>query len=213
MLTTKYDSIASILTEEAVAVVTYFRHLNKAEATPEILAQRIAAELPVKLNALCHAFGVTTLSYLDADARESISTWQPQNKNRFYEVELSAKIDHVMVATSFSLQSYVAFRHSIFAAILAATGIALFLAPAPDVNLSVMKLPAEAIKLLAFAMVAGISYFAVPKMTGNREKAHILNQLEDYLNSVQLELNKQVLVIKDVYCTEFDSLAASLGEK
>jgi hypothetical protein len=213
MLTEKFDSLNSIISSDIAKILSYFNGLNKDRTATEILAQRIVAELPVKLDALCHSLGKTTISYLDADARESISLWKAQNKNRFYEAELSGKIFHAVAASSFSLKSYVVFRHLVFTVIVAASGIALSVAPISAVILSALTIPATAIKMLALVTVAGVTYLVVPKMTENHEKSHVLKQVSDYLSDIQLELNKQIYVIKATYSKEFNSLALALGEK
>lgn len=213
MLTAKVNSLNSIISEDIAKILSYFNNLNKKSTGPEMLAQRILAELPVRLDALCHTLGKTTLSYLDSDARASISQWQVINKNHFYEAELAGKIANAISASDFSLQSYVVLRRSIISAIIAVSGVSLSVAPIPTVILSAVAIPSAAIKILLFGAAAGASYVVAPKITSNQEKANILKQLEDYLNDIQLELNKQINVIKEAYSKEFNTLASELGEK
>lgn len=210
MLTPKFDSLSSIVTDELNEIRAYFNCLSKSSTTPEILVQRVVGELPTKLNELCFTLGKTAIAYLESDGRSAISEWQSHTKNLFYETALPEKIAHTISASDFSAQGYTTLRNSALATTLCASGGALFFIPSP-VDLSIPAV--VAIKLLAWAMVAGVAYRAIPNLTIEHEKTLILKQLSDYLDEVKKELSQQITVIGQAYVDAFNSLATEVGEK
>lgn len=228
MITTKRDLLPSIISKSIEDIDLYFKALNKANITPKGLLQRIKAELPVKVNDCHHVIGKTTPSYLDSDARESISQWQAQNKNCYYEAGLSEKntypenkpfIDEFVPKNYFWISL---FMYSVLAASLFISGVILNavttpLPPSSSIVINEMITQLPIIKLLVFAVVAVVSsftiYWLIKKLTARQEKTHILKQLSEYLNTVKGELMGHSNEVARNYSKEFDSLALKLGEK
>ncbi len=228
MKTTKRDSLASIISSSIEDIDLYFKAVNKANITPKLLLQRIKAELPVKVDDCRLSIGKTTLSYLDADARESISQWQAKNKNHYYEAGLSEKntypenkpsIDEFVAKNYFWISLFI---YSVLAAIIFISGVMLNavttpLPPSSSIVINDMTTQLSIIKLLVFAVVAvGSSsaiYGVIKKLTAGQEKTHILKQLSEYLNTVKGELMGHSHEVARNYSKEFDSLALELGEK
>ena len=186
-----FSDIGSMVQE----IKAYFNELDSENIGSEMYAERIAQELRVRIENINGVIQTTLLTYLDKDARQAISDWEPVAQNRYYDSKLrdqvSSRIDET---ASFSPKILPKKYIQIASGVVAAGGI-------------YRAVVATAFPSGAFIVVvaAGI-FFLIPRVVDKHNKTKTLEQLNAHLDAVETRYQEQARKIIDEYVALFEEL-------
>ena len=186
-----FSDIGSMVKE----IKAYFSDLDSENIGSEMYADRIAKELGARIENLNGVIQTTLLTYLDKDARQAISNWEPVDQNRYYDSKIrdqvSSRIDET---ASFSPEILPKKYIQIASGVVAAGGIYRAVA-------------ATAFYSGAFiVVVAAGMFFLLPRVVDKHNKTKTLEQLNAHLDAVETRYKAQARRIIDEYVAMFGEI-------
>lgn len=184
-----FSDIGSMVQE----IKTYFNDLDSENTGSEMYAERIAQELGARLENINGVIYTTLLTYLDKDARQVISNWEPVNQNRYYDSnirdQVSSRIDET---ASFSPKILPKKYIQIASGVVVAGGI--------------YRAVAAFYSGAFIVIVATGMFFLIPRVVDKHNKAKTLEQLNAHLDEVETRYQEQARKIIDEYVALFDEI-------
>ena len=186
-----FSDIGSMVQE----IKTYFNDLDSENIGSEMYAERIAKELGARIENINGVIQTTLLTYLDKDARQAISDWEPVDQNRYYDKKIrdqvSSRIDET---SSFSPKIFPKKYIQIASGVVAAGGL-------------YRAVVATAFPSGAFiVVVAAGMFFLIPRVVDKHNKTKTLEQLNVHLDSVETRYQEQARKIIEEYVALFDEI-------
>ena len=186
-----FSDIGSMVQE----VKAYFNDLNSENIGSEMYAERIAQELGARLENINGVIQTTLLTYLDKDARQAISNWEPVDQNRYYDSNIRDQVSSRIAETaSFSPKILPKKYIQIASSVVAAGGI--FRAVATTAFYSGAFI----------VVVAAGMFFLIPRVVDKHNKTKTLEQLNAHLDEVETRYQEQARKIIDEYVALFDEI-------
>lgn len=191
-----FSDIGSMVQE----IKTYFNDLDSENIGSEMYAERIAQELGARLENINGVIYTTLLTYLDKDARQAISNWDPVNQNRYYDSnirdQVSSRIDET---ASFSPKILPKKYIQIASGVVVAGGI--------------YRAVAAFYSGAFIIIVAAGMFFLIPRVVDKHNKAKTLEQLNAHLDEVETRYQEQARKIIDEYVALFDEITPAEENK
>ena len=189
-----FSDIGSMVQE----IKTYFNDLDSENIESEMYAERIAKELGARIENINGVIQTTLLTYLDKDARQAISDWEPVDQNRYYDKKIrdqvSSRIDET---SSFSPKIFPKKYIQIASGVVAAGGL-------------YRAVVATAFPSGAFiVVVAAGMFFLIPRVVDKHNKTKTLEQLNAHLDAVETRYQEQARKIIEEYVALFDEISSS----
>ena len=186
-----FSDIGSMVQE----IKTYFNDLDSENIGSEMYAERIAKELGARIENINGVIQTTLLTYLDKDARQAISDWEPVDQNRYYDRKIrdqvSSRIDET---ASFSPKIFPKKYIQIASGVVAAGGI-------------YRAVVATAFPSGAFiVVVAAGMFFLIPRVVDKHNKTKTLEQLNAHLDAVETRYQEQARKIIEEYVALFEEI-------
>ena len=194
-----FSDIGSMVQE----IKAYFNDLDSENIGSEMYAERIAQELGARLENINGVIQTTLLTYLDKDARQAISNWEPVDQNRYYDSNIRDQVSsHIAETASFSPKilpkKYIQIAAS---GVVAIGGIC-------------RAVVATAFYSGAFiVVVAAGMFFLIPRVVDKHNKTKTLEQLNAHLDEVETRYQEQARKIIDEYVALFDKITPEEGNK
>ena len=192
-----FSDIESLIKE----IQTYFNDLDSDNIGSEMYALRIVKELATRLENINGVIQTTLLTYLDKDAREEISDWEPVDQNRYYDEGIREKVSsQIREADSFSPQVWSKKYIKIASSVVATGGLyRVFSSP-------ITFYSGTFISGMLIVVVAAGMFFLVPRAVDKRNKNKILEELSAYLDAVEERYKEQAQKIIDEYVSFFNKI-------
>lgn len=176
-------------------IKTYFNDLDSENIGSEMYAERIAKELGARIENINGVIQTTLLTYLDKDARQAISDWEPVDQNRYYDKKIrdqvSSRIDET---ASFSPKIFPKKYIQIASGVVAAGGL-------------YRAVVATAFPSGAFiVVVAAGMFFLIPRVVDKHNKTKTLEQLNAHLDAVETRYQEQARKIIEEYVALFEEI-------
>ena len=189
-----FSDIGSMVQE----IKTYFNDLDSENIESEMYAERIAKELGARIENINGVIQTTLLTYLDKDARQAISDWEPVDQNRYYDKKIrdqvSSRIDET---ASFSPKVFPKKYIQIASGVVAAGGL-------------YRAVVATAFPSGAFiVVVAAGMFFLIPRVVDKHNKTKTLEQLNAHLDAVETRYQEQARKIIEEYVALFEEISSS----
>lgn len=186
-----FSDIGSMVQE----IKTYFNDLDSENIESEMYAERIAKELGARIENINGVIQTTLLTYLDKDARQAISDWEPVDQNRYYDKKIrdqvSSRIDET---ASFSPKVFPKKYIQIASGVVAAGGL-------------YRAVVATAFPSGAFiVVVAAGMFFLIPRVVDKHNKTKTLEQLNAHLDAVETRYQEQARKIIEEYVALFEEI-------
>ena len=186
-----FSDIGSMVQE----IKTYFNDLDSENIGSEMYAERIAKELGARIENINGVIQTTLLTYLDKDARQAISDWEPVDQNRYYDKKIrdqvSSRIDET---ASFSPKIFPKKYIQIASGVVAAGGL-------------YRAVVATAFPSGAFiVVVAAGMFFLIPRVVDKHNKTKTLEQLNAHLDAVEARYQEQARKIIEEYVALFEEI-------
>ena len=186
-----FSDIGSMVQE----IKTYFNDLDSENIESEMYAERIAKELGARIENINGVIQTTLLTYLDKDARQAISDWEPVDQNRYYDRKIrdqvSSRIDE---PESFSPKIFPKKYIQIASGVVAAGGL-------------YRAVVATAFPSGAFiVVVAAGMFFLIPRVVDKHNKTKTLEQLNAHLDAVEARYREQARKIIEEYVALFEEI-------
>ena len=186
-----FSDIGSMVQE----IKTYFNDLDSENIGSEMYAERIAKELGARIENINGVIQTTLLTYLDKDARQAISDWEPVDQNRYYDKKIrdqvSSRIDET---ASFSPKVFPKKYIQIASGVVAAGGL-------------YRAVVATAFPSGAFiVVVAAGMFFLIPRVVDKHNKTKTLEQLNAHLDAVETRYQEQARKIIEEYVALFEEI-------
>ena len=186
-----FSDIGSMVQE----IKTYFNDLDSENIESEMYAERIAKELGARIENINGVIQTTLLTYLDKDARQAISDWEPVDQNRYYDKKIrdqvSSRIDET---SSFSPKIFPKKYIQIASGVVAAGGL-------------YRAVVATAFPSGAFiVVVAAGMFFLIPRVVDKHNKTKTLEQLNAHLDAVETRYQEQARKIIEEYVALFEEI-------
>ena len=174
--------------------------LDSENIGSEMYAERIAKELGTRIENINGVIQTTLLTYLDKDARQAISDWEPVDQNRYYDRKIrdqvSSRIDET---ASFSPKIFPKKYIQIASGVALAGGIYRTVAATPFYS--------GAFYSGAFIIiVAAGMFFLIPRVVDKHNKAKTLEQLNAHLDAVETRYQEQARKIIEEYVALFEEI-------
>ena len=194
-----FSDIGSMVQE----VKTYFNDLDSENVGSEMYAERIAQELGARIENINGVIQTTLLTYLDKDARQAISDWEPVDQNRYYDRKIRDQVSsHIDETASFSPktlpQKYVQI----------ASGVALAVGIYRTVSATSFYLGASGAFIV---IVAAGMFFLLPRVVDKHNKTKTLEQLNAHIDEVETRYQEQARKIIEEYVALFDEITPAEG--
>ena len=191
-----FSDIGSMVQE----IKTYFNDLDSENIESEMYAERIAKELGARIENINGVIQTTLLTYLDKDARQAISDWEPVDQNRYYDKKIrdqvSSRIDET---SSFSPKIFPKKYIQIASGVVAAGGL-------------YRAVVATAFPSGAFiVVVAAGMFFLIPRVVDKHNKTKTLEQLNAHLDAVETRYQEQARKIIEEYVALFEEITPAEG--
>jgi len=189
-----FSDIGSMVQE----IKTYFNDLDSENIGREMYAERIAEELGARIENINGVIQTTLLTYLDKDARQAISDWEPVDQNKYYDRKIrdqvSSRIDET---ASFSPKIFPKKYIQIASGVVAAGGL-------------YRAVVATAFPSGAFiVVVAAGMFFLIPRVVDKHNKTKTLEQLNTHLDAVETRYQEQARKIIDEYVALFEKITST----
>lgn len=193
-----FSDIGSMVQE----IKTYFNDLDSENIGSEMYAERIAQELRARLENINGVIQTTLLTYLDKDARQAISNWEPVDQNRYYDSNIRDQVSSRIAETaSFSPKILPKKYIQIASGVVAIGGICRAVA-------------ATAFYSGAFiVVVAAGMFFFIPRVVDKHNKTKTLEQLNAHLDEVETRYQEQARKIIDEYVALFEEITPTEENK
>ena len=184
-----FSDIGSMVQE----IKTYFNDLDSENIGSEMYAERIAKELGARIENINGVIQTTLLTYLDKDARQAISDWEPADQNRYYDRKIrdqvSSRIDET---ASFSPKIFPKKYIQIASGVALASGI--YVAATPFYSGAFI------------VVVAAGMFFLIPRVVDKHNKTKTLEQLNAHLDAVETRYQEQARKIIEEYVALFEEI-------
>lgn len=186
-----FSDIESMVQE----IKTYFNDLDSENIGSEMYAERIAQELGARIENINGVIQTTLLTYLDKDARQAISDWEPVDQNRYYDRKIrdqvSSRIDET---ASFSPKIFPKKYIQIASGVALAGGIYRIVAATPFYSGAFI------------VVVAAGMLFLIPRVVDKHNKTKTLEQLNAHLDEVETRYQEQARKIIEEYVALFGEI-------
>ena len=190
-----FSDIGSMVQE----IKAYFNDLDSENIGSEMYAERIAQELGARLENINGVISTTLLTYLDKDARQAISNWEPVDQNRYYDSKIRDQVSSRIAATaSFSPKIFPKKYIQIASGVVVAGGI--------------YRAVAAFYSGAFIVIVAAGMFFLIPRVVDKHNKAKTLEQLNAHLDEVETRYQEQARKIIDEYVALFDEITPVEGK-
>ncbi len=198
--------ISSDIEDLIQEIRTYFRDLDsKGNMEGETYEFRISRELIARIENSNGVVQTTLLTYLDKDAREEISDWEPVDQNRYYDASIREKVSsRISDMGTFSPKVWPKKKHvKLASGVVAAAGIGgiihgIFSYPKLDSGVVVAG--------VGIVVAAAGMFFVLPQVVDKRNKKEVFEQLEAYLDEIAGKYKSQAQKIVDEYVSLFDEV-------
>ena len=198
MKLTHTERIFSDIGARAQEIKTYFNDLDSENIGSEMYAERIAQELGARLENINGVIQTTLLTYLDKDARQAISNWEPVDQNRYYDSNIRDQVSSHIAETASFLPKILPKKYiRIASGVVAAGGI--FRAVATTAFYSGAFI----------VVVAAGMFFLIPRVVDKHNKTKTLEQLNAHLDEVETRYQDQARKIIDEYVALFDEIISA----
>ena len=186
-----FSDIGSMVQE----IKTYFNDLDSENIESEMYAERIAKELGARIENINGVIQTTLLTYLDKDARQAISDWEPVDQNKYYDRKIRDQVSSCIDETaSFSPKIFPKKYIQIASGVVAAGGL-------------YRAVVATAFPSGAFiVVVAAGMFFLIPRVVDKHNKTKTLEQLNAHLDAVETRYQEQARKIIEEYVALFEEI-------
>ena len=196
-----FSDIGSMVQE----IKTYFNDLDSENIGSEMYAERIAKELGARIENINGVIQTTLLTYLDKDARQAISDWEPADQNRYYDRKIrdqvSSRIDET---ASFSPKIFPKKYIQIASGVALAGGLYRTVAATSFYSGAFYS---GAFYSGTFIVVAAAGmFFLIPRVLDKHNKTKTLEQLNAHLDAVETRYQEQARKIIEEYVALFDEI-------
>lgn len=191
-----FSDIESLIQE----IGKYFNDLDSESIGSEMYASRISKELAARLENSNGVIQTTLFTYLDKDARNEISDWEPVDQNRYYDKRIREKVSSQILETDSFSPKVLPNKHiKIASGVVAAGG--LYRTFSSPLYFSGMFIFGMFIVVAAAGM-----FFVIPRVVDRHNKKKTLEQLGAYLGAVEKRYNEQARKIIEEYVSLFNEI-------